>query len=208
MGSVERKQRLREEVKGRIIDASWKIVQEEGWHALSMRRIADAIEYTAPIIYGYFKNKEAILFEFTAQGYGMLSHRILEIARRNTDPALKLEAVWLAYWDFAFEHQAHYQLMYGVEMDCGRLEKLIPEMEEARELTNQAVKDLIADSKDPQADPCRTFYTFWAVVHGLISLNLVRKTTLSQELNRSILRDAIRAIIAAVKSREPGIDEK
>jgi len=202
MGSVERKQRLREEVRGRIMRASWKIVQEEGWHALSMRRIADAIEYTAPIIYGYFKNKEAILWEFTAEGYAILSNKILEIARKETDPALKLEEIWLSYWDFAFENQAHYQLMYGVEMDCGKMEIMMPEMEAARELTNQAVKDLIATSKDPDADPCRTFYTFWAVVHGLISLNLVRKTTLSQELSRSVLRDAIRAIIASVRSKE------
>ena len=61
MGTLERKQRLKEEVRTRILEASWQIVKDEGWHALSMRKIADAIEYTAPIIYGYFENKEAIL---------------------------------------------------------------------------------------------------------------------------------------------------
>ena len=43
MGIAERKLRQKEEVKCQIIDAAWKIVQEEGWQALSMRKIADRI---------------------------------------------------------------------------------------------------------------------------------------------------------------------
>lgn len=199
MGTMERKQRLKEEVRCRILEASWKIVQEEGWHALSMRKIADAIEYTAPIIYGYFENKEAILREFTRQGYRLLSQQVKAARDKHTDPGDQLEAMWLAYWDFAFEQQAYYQLMYGVDVDCCRLESMIPEAETASELLDASLNTLIAQSNKPDEDPCRRFYTFWAVVHGLISLNIVRKGTLSLEANRSILRDAINAIITDIK---------
>jgi len=199
MGTVERKLRLKEEVRCRILEASWKIVQEEGWHALSMRKIADAIEYTAPIIYGYFENKEAILREFTRRGYRLLSLKVQEERDKHTDPGQQLEAMWLAYWDFAFEQQAYYQLMYGVDVDCCQLEKMIPEAETASELLDASLNELIAQGNKPDEDPCRRFYTFWAVVHGLISLNIVRKGTLSLEANRSILRDAINAIITDIK---------
>lgn len=201
MGTIERKQRLKEEVRCRILDASWQIVQEEGWHALSMRKIADAIEYTAPIIYGYFENKDAILKEFTQRGYQILSKSVREAGTRHTDPAEQMEAMWLAYWDFGYEHQAYYQLMYGVSVDCCQQGTLIPEAEETVTLLNETLAKLMAQSKHPdQEDPCRRFYTFWSVVHGLISLNIVRKSSsLSLETNRSILFEAIHAIIADIK---------
>jgi hypothetical protein len=61
MASKERILRLKDETRANILEASLDIVKEEGWAALSMRKIADKIEYTAPIIYEYFENKEAIL---------------------------------------------------------------------------------------------------------------------------------------------------
>ena len=61
MASKERIQRLKDETRTNILEASIDIVKEEGWQALSMRKIADKIEYTAPIIYEYFANKDAIL---------------------------------------------------------------------------------------------------------------------------------------------------
>ena len=63
MASKDRILRLKEETRMNILDAAFRIVKEEGWDALSMRKIADAIEYTAPIIYEYFDNKDAILLE-------------------------------------------------------------------------------------------------------------------------------------------------
>jgi AcrR family transcriptional regulator len=200
MGTIERKQRLKEEVRAKILEASWQIVTDEGWHALSMRKIAEAIDYTAPVIYEYFDNKEAILQEFTRQGYRILRDKVQAARDHHTEPGKQLEAMWLAYWDFAFAHPAYYQLMYGVDVDCCQLEHAIPEAEQTSELLNTSLKRLIAKSKDPEAEACRRFYTFWAVVHGLISLNFVRKGTLSQEVNRSILRDAINAIIIDIKS--------
>ena len=89
--------------------------------------------------------------------------------------------------------------MYGVDVDCCRLESMIPEAETASELLDASLNTLIAQSNKPDEDPCRRFYTFWAVVHGRISLNIVRKGTLSLEANRSILRDAINAIITDIK---------
>jgi AcrR family transcriptional regulator len=46
-----------------ILQAAFTLAKTEGWASLSMRKIADAIEYSAPVVYDYFENKEAILFE-------------------------------------------------------------------------------------------------------------------------------------------------
>ena len=59
MGIAERKLRQKEEMKSSILDAAWKLVQQDGWQSLSIRKIADAIEYSVPVIYYHFENKEA-----------------------------------------------------------------------------------------------------------------------------------------------------
>ncbi|MEO6962547.1 MAG: helix-turn-helix domain-containing protein [Puia sp.] len=73
MGIAERKLRQKEELRMMILDAAWQMVKQEGWHALSLRRISEAIEYSVPVIYDHFENKEAILLEFSRQGFSLLS---------------------------------------------------------------------------------------------------------------------------------------
>src|SRR6187402_2875014 len=105
MGSKERINRLKENTRVNIIDAAHEIVKEEGWQALSMRKIAEKIEYTAPMIYEYYANKDAILLELTKKGYLLLGERMREATIQQTTPESQLEAIWLAYWNFAFEEQ-------------------------------------------------------------------------------------------------------
>ncbi len=102
MASKDRILRLKEETRINILDASLNIVKEEGWPALSMRKIADKIEYTAPIIYEYFSNKEAILMELTRKGFLILANDMKAAKEKHRLPAKQLEAMWLAYWNFAF----------------------------------------------------------------------------------------------------------
>lgn len=90
MGSKERIHRLKEQTRVNILDAAYDIVKDEGWQALSMRKIADKIEYTAPIIYEYYANKEAILLELTKKGFMLLSARMQEAKDKH--------AGWPANW--------------------------------------------------------------------------------------------------------------
>ena len=202
MGSVERKQRLKEDVRCKILEAGWNIVEEEGWSALSMRKIADAIEYTAPIIYGHFESKDALLTEFTRKGHMVLSFKVKTACEKHETAEAQLEALWLAYWDFAFEQPAYYKLMYGVEMNCCECEVAeCPEYVSASKQALNLINELIARSNQPDQDAERRFYTFWAIVHGLISLNMVQKDSqnkLSDEFNRTILNDAIKGIIRTI----------
>ncbi len=197
MGSKERILRQKEETRQGILDAALQIVKNDGWPALSMRKIADVIEYTAPTIYEYFSNKEAILLELTRQGYIILGRKIKIAKDRETTYEAQLEAMWIAYWNFAFEETELYRVMYGVDTSCCELQKTMPEAEYATDLIYDVIEQMITVDPKPEDVVCLKYYTFWSVIHGLISINLVQKGR-SEEINQQILKSAIQAIIASI----------
>ncbi|HWJ26055.1 MAG TPA: TetR/AcrR family transcriptional regulator [Flavisolibacter sp.] len=196
MASKERIQRLKEETRASILDAAYKIVKEEGWQALSMRKIADEIEYTAPIIYEYFSNKDAILAELNRKGFLYLAKEMEEARDKHQNPADQLEAMWMAYWNFAFKKKELYQLMFGVSMNCCTGQKA-PESEAPANLVRDVIRQLRADKNLPETDVCINYYTFWSIIHGLISINLVNRGE-SDEINMLVLKNAIGGIIKSI----------
>lgn len=197
MGSKERIQRIKEETRANILEAALQIVKEDGWQSLSMRKIADKIEYTAPIIYEYFANKEGILLELTRMGNGLLLKDFKVAQSKFETPEQQLEAMWIAYWDFAFSHKELYQLMYGVDMMCCEMTKSLPEAEAARKILFDAIAKIMTESEPTEELICRKYYTFWSIIHGLISINLVGKGN-TPDMNQHILRDAIQGIIKSI----------
>jgi len=195
MASKDRILRLKEETRCNILEAALQIVKEEGWQALSMRKIADVIEYTAPIIYEYFSNKDAILVELTRQGYLKLSRELVEARDRHRLPAKQLEDMWLTYWNFAFANKELYQGMFGVATSCScEMVNKLSEAEKPYELFSAVIGELM-NIDDLEGDViCTKYYTFWSVVHGLVSINLLSRGW-SDEINRQVLKDAIGGII-------------
>ena len=199
MGSKDRILRLKEETRINILDASLDIVKEEGWQALSMRKIADKIEYTAPIIYEYFANKEAILMELTRKGFLLLARDMKEAKEKHRLPAKQIEAMWLAYWNFAFAQKEFYQLMFGVDVNCCEMAHLMPAAEEPFNMVTEVIQEILASQNPSEDDICVKYYTYWSVIHGLISINLTRRTT-SDDINREILKTAISGITRSLSA--------
>ncbi len=198
MASKERIQRLKDDTRCNILAASIDIVKEEGWQALSMRKIADKIEYTAPIIYEYFANKDAILNELTRMGFVKLAAQMKEASEKFTDPEKQLEAMWMAYWNFAFAEKELYQVMYGVEANCCVMENSCPDIKGPSNMLWDKITEIIPEENRTEDYICTKYYTFWSVVHGLISINLTRQQA-SEEINRQVLKDAISGIINSLK---------
>lgn len=198
MASKDRILRLKEETRCNILDASLKIVKEKGWDALSMRKIADEIEYTAPIIYEYFANKDAILMELTRKGFLMLAKQLEEARDKHRDPAKQLEAMWMTYWNFAFAERELYQLMYGVRVSCCEMAKIMPESEKPMDLIWDVIVDLMLPHVGTEEEVCTKYYTFWSVIHGLISINMVNRGN-TEETNQEVLKTAITGIIRSIK---------
>jgi AcrR family transcriptional regulator len=195
MGIKERRIRQKEEVRSSILSTAWQMVKSDGWQSLSIRKIADAIEYSVPVIYDHFENKEAILFEFGKEGYRLLSKKVQLAKEKHTDPADQLKAIAEAYWSFAFKNKEYYQLMYGVGMACCESGKCMPEKDSFNELLMDTITQLIAKSKNPNANACLKYHTFWSILLGLISIKIMGNSNVPEKLNKMILEDAINGFI-------------
>jgi len=201
MASAERKQRLKDDTRRNILDAAMRIGREEGWQALSMRKIADIIEYTPPVIYEYFANKEALMLELTKVGYRILAKDMKAAREKHRLPEKQLEDMWLTYWNFAFAEKELYQLMFGIEVNCCVWNNSIPEAEVPANMIWEVISELTGMENPPEELICKRYYTFWSVVHGLISINLVRQGV-PDGMNEEVLKDAIGGIIRAIKPQD------
>lgn len=112
MPSRERRARERADVRERIIAAASKVLETEGGAALTTRRVASDMDYTAPVIYQHFANKDDLIGELVRQGYRELLQR-LEAAQHEPDIDARLTGVAAAYLRFAGENEHLFDAMNG-----------------------------------------------------------------------------------------------
>jgi AcrR family transcriptional regulator len=201
MGIAERKLRQKEEFRASILEAAWLQVLADGWQSLSIRKIADAIEYSVPVIYNHFENKEAILLEFTKEGFQKLAEHLQQVKDQYTDPAVQLEAIATAYWDFAFEHKEYYQLMFGLGIPACEMVNRIAEMKTMTMIMISTIKDAIGDNENPDADHFFKYHTYFSILHGLVSIQMIEKEGKPDEQKRLILQDAISGFIRSLTNK-------
>ena len=198
MGIAERKLRQKEEFKASILEAAWLQVLADGWQSLSIRKIADAIEYSVPVIYTHFENKEAILLEFTKEGFQKLAEQLQEVKDQHSDPSLQLEAISNAYWDFAFEHKEYYQLMFGLGIPACEMVNQIAEMKVMTMIMISTIKEAIEGSENREADYFLKYHTYFSILHGIVSIQMIQKEGKPAEEKRMILQDAISGFIKSL----------
>jgi AcrR family transcriptional regulator len=195
MGISERRIRQKEEVRSNILATAWQIVKDEGWQALSIRKIADAIEYSVPVIYDHFVNKEWILVEFAREGFRLLTKKMQQAKIKQTDPAAQLKAMADAYWSFAFKNKEYYQVMFNLGITCSEEENCLPEKAGFRNLIGESIMEIMQKNKRTDIDVCLKSHTFWSVLHGLISIKMMRNSDVTDTLNKMVLDDAIEGFI-------------
>lgn len=103
------------------------------------------------------------------------------------------------YWDFAFNHKEFYQLMYGLGMPTCETVRQVSELATFTELILNPIKELIAAGSQPNANPFMKLHTFWSMLHGLISINMMRKEESKEDMNNLVLRDFISGFVAGLK---------
>ncbi|MFM0336434.1 TetR/AcrR family transcriptional regulator [Paraburkholderia fungorum] len=111
MGIAERKNRQKQALRERILDAARRIVMREGFAALSMRKIADAIEYSPATLYLHFASRDEIAQALCAEGYAQLLETFVPLAQ-IVDPAERLKALGRAYVAFGVAHPETYRLIF------------------------------------------------------------------------------------------------
>jgi AcrR family transcriptional regulator len=115
MPSKERRERDKTVVRERIMLSARHLLETEGAAGVTMRRVAEAMDYTAPVIYQHFANKDDLIGELVRQGYGELVAR-LEAAQSGTDPDTRLSAVAAEYLRFAAENEHLFEAMNGTAL--------------------------------------------------------------------------------------------
>jgi AcrR family transcriptional regulator len=197
MASKDRILRQKEETRNNILEAAYAIVKEDGWQGLSMRKIADKIEYTAPIIYEYFSNKEAILQELTGKGFIKLTKDLEKAKAKFEKPEEQLEAMWMAYWHFAFTDTEMYQVMFGVQMSC--CSQRCPASDSPYKLFVGVIAEIMKNNNPTEEVIKQKYFTFFSVIHGLIAINIINKSDILETINNQILKDAIGGIIKSIQ---------
>jgi AcrR family transcriptional regulator len=197
MGINERKTRQKQALRERILDAARRIVVREGFAALSMRKIADAIEYSPATLYLHFASRDEIARALCTEGYAQLLATFEPLAQ-IADPAERLKALARAYVGFGVAHPQTYRLIFmedptymsaalGTESDGE------PHTQADREITGQLINPAAADESGDaamrlmvsaldelkaqgrlpaSADGAVLAQAFWATMHGIVALNL------------------------------------
>jgi AcrR family transcriptional regulator len=200
MGISDRKLRQKSEVKASILDAAWEMVVTEGWHSLSIRKIADAIEYSVPVIYTHFEGKDAILLEFNRKGFKLLSEKLVAAKIGQPSPREEIFAMGHAYWSFAFLNREYYQLMFGLGIPTCETARKIPEMEDFNAAITSSIKALTPPERQSAVDPFLKFQSFWSMLHGLVSINMLSKQSQENDLAQQVLKDVICSFIKGVET--------
>lgn len=111
MGSNERREREKRELRTRILDAARELFAEHGFDAVTMRKIAEKIEYTPTALYFHFSDKDTLIRELCVDDFLALAEHFAKLADIG-DPVQRFREIGRAYADFAITHPHHYRLMF------------------------------------------------------------------------------------------------
>jgi AcrR family transcriptional regulator len=164
LGIAERKGRERAERERRIIAAARGIAEREGWDAVTIRRLADEIEHSQPVLYSHFRNRDAIVAAVAVEGFQEIALAFREAATGSTGRNA-LKNVAMAYLAFARRHPALYAAMFVLPTDLRFAEAgTRPELHAAFEALAAVVTPFCVDV-------AAATETFWAALHGLAELD-------------------------------------
>ena len=192
MGTAERKRRQRAEREDRIIATARAIAEREGWSAVTVRRLADEIEYSQPVLYSHFKSRDAIVGAVAVEGFREFAAALRAATRGSAERRKALENVATAYLDFGFRHPALYEAMFVLPTGLRFAEADVPpELPEAFNSLATVVAPFCADVDDATE-------TFWAALHGLTELERSGRIRPTARVER--VRLIVRAFLGSRKT--------
>jgi AcrR family transcriptional regulator len=177
MTPADRRARERAETQRKILDAARRLFVVEGYESVTMRRIADACEYTPAALYNHFPDKAALLRTLCRLDFLALAERVSRVAA-ITDPLARLAATGMEYVRFGLEHPNHYRMMFlappplpSAATDC---EDQGDPYRDGYAFLRQVCTDAIAAGalRHELDDAELVAQTMWAGVHGVVALTL------------------------------------
>ena len=171
MGTKERKERQKSEMKEAVLAAALQLFSDEGYDNVTMRKIASKIEYSVGTLYLYFKNKDEIFFELHTIGFNEFYKR-QQLVQSVEDPLKRLSEHGLAYIQFAIDNPLYYDLMFISRIPAKTLKK--KDDWESGHRTYDMLKLNIQQAMDAgylnNLNVDVAAFSLWSFVHGIASL--------------------------------------
>ena len=167
MSAQERKERERAHRHQLIVSTARELAEAQGWDAVTTRKLAERIEYSQPVLYSHFRGKREILGAVALEGITELTVALRAAVAEQPAGRPAVAALARAYTDFATDSPALYDAMFSLDNGLPFATEATPApLREAF----QALLDPLAAYAGPGEEPGLFVETFWAALHGLITL--------------------------------------
>lgn len=174
MAIKDRHDRERAAVRDAILHAARELFVSEGYRTVSMRKIAERIEYSPAAIYGYFASKDEIFFALAEEGFRMMQQAARDAVAGHDDPLAAMREVFWAYYRFARNQPQYFELMF--------VDRSVPQITDVERFsvlaemwhdgTARIAKCVDAGVFPPSLDVGAALHILWAAIHGASTLHL------------------------------------
>ncbi|MFE6980359.1 TetR/AcrR family transcriptional regulator [Streptomyces griseus] len=171
MSVQERKERERAGRERLIVATARELAEQQGWDAVTTRRLAERIEYSQPVLYSHFRGKReiigAVALEGAAEMAGALRAATVAATTATDEPRARVVALARAYLDFAADNPAVYDAMFQLDGGLAFAQEDTPEpLKDAFAALLETLGEVAGDGVHP------ALFTelFWASLHGLATL--------------------------------------
>jgi AcrR family transcriptional regulator len=180
---AERKLRDKQARGAQIIHAARRIAEQEGWSSVTVRRLADEISYSQPVLYTHFRSREGIIAAVATEGFQELG-LAMERARKRIGRVSRIESVANAYLQFAASSPALYEAMFSLGLS-------VPFGDVATPLELQFAFSQLLELFHKRRSGAKVLSElFWASLHGIAELSRTRRFPPSHRKER------VRALVA------------
>ncbi len=216
MGVTERRAREKEELHDRILKAASALFAEDGYASVSLRKIAERIEYAPSTIYLYFKDKDEIVTSICRQNFLLLTEALDSILVRDLPPLEMLRACLRSYIQFGLDYPDHYVVTLCLPEPAPRSDRDVHDnlsvLDVGLSAFNRLAGGLLGCMQAGvirKADVELTAQTTWMMIHGITSLLVTKSSFPFLDRNRLIEHYLDRVLLslgAAIVPQDP--DEK
>ena len=201
MGTKERQDRERQAVTASILDAARDLFIAEGYQSVSIRKIAERIEYSPAAIYSYYASKDDIFLALAAEGFHRLDDKV-RIAMTTGDPLEDVRSCWWAFYEFSQEQPAYFQLMF-VDRSVPRITEQWEGFEFLQQMLTNAVAAIQAaidaDVFPKTLSPNAAMHILWASLIGPAIVSLRHRLSSGEDYD-ALARDVLNATIAGLQA--------
>lgn len=201
MGLAERKERDRAELKDLILEAAKTILLNQGQEGLSIRKIAEAIEYSPATIYLYFKDKDEILHELMEMGFKLMNNYMVE-SYSEGNPVKRIQGIGKAYIKFGLENKDWYDLMFNSDKPMKHIEKCREDWDEGMAMFDflaQTCREASQKLNLSGVDERILALHLWSCVHGLVNLAQTDRLEIVEQNNtKQLLEKTLESMMSTI----------